>query len=413
MNTLKGLIHITSIQIGFALFILFATPHLVYGQDYDGDGVTDASDNCPSTPNATQTDKDGDGVGDACETPSGTNSDSDDWPDKLDNCPSIKNNGQYDWDNDGIGDACDAECDYTQLAIKCFNGGAPQYGGSCDCECPTAWEGAQCDLICFVGCTTPAWEGDKDMDGVADGVDNAPYIPNSSQTDTDSDGVGDVSDNCIFTSNTSQTDTDGDGVGDACSSLVFPIVLQSYEASLQSDHILLSWSTAQEVNSHYFIIDKSSDGKEFTEWQRMEAAGYAQEKQDYEIADYDLDNLLFHHYRLRQVDYDGTIYIVGIVTIDTRHNKLILPSIETFPNPIQQTEELTLSIHDPFADKAKTYQVDIFDTKGRKVFSFTHPAKHASVQQFSIELPATLVPGLYFLNASNGFWRKHTSFVRL
>ena len=40
--------------------------------DADGDGVPDASDNCPAAANASQADADGDGVGDACETaPSG------------------------------------------------------------------------------------------------------------------------------------------------------------------------------------------------------------------------------------------------------------------------------------------------------------------------------------------------------
>jgi hypothetical protein len=35
--------------------------------DADGDGVPDASDNCPSVPNADQADADGDGIGDACD----------------------------------------------------------------------------------------------------------------------------------------------------------------------------------------------------------------------------------------------------------------------------------------------------------------------------------------------------------
>ena len=36
--------------------------------DSDGDGVSDAADNCPFTANADQTDSDGDGIGDACDT---------------------------------------------------------------------------------------------------------------------------------------------------------------------------------------------------------------------------------------------------------------------------------------------------------------------------------------------------------
>jgi PKD repeat protein len=58
--------------------------------DSDGDGVLDADDNCPATPNADQADADGDGVGDVC-----------------DNCPTTPNADQADADGDGVGDACD------------------------------------------------------------------------------------------------------------------------------------------------------------------------------------------------------------------------------------------------------------------------------------------------------------------
>lgn len=39
--------------------------------DRDGDGIPDATDNCPDTPNPDQADTDGDGIGDACDSDSG------------------------------------------------------------------------------------------------------------------------------------------------------------------------------------------------------------------------------------------------------------------------------------------------------------------------------------------------------
>lgn len=83
--------------------------------DADGDGVKDASDNCPNAANATQTDTDADGAGDACDsTPNGVvavtvvDTDGDGVPDSSDNCPTVANTNQLDSDGDGAGNACDS-----------------------------------------------------------------------------------------------------------------------------------------------------------------------------------------------------------------------------------------------------------------------------------------------------------------
>lgn len=57
--------------------------------DCDGDGVSNASDNCPATANGGQADADGDAVGDACDpTPRGPDADGDGKPALDDRCPA-------------------------------------------------------------------------------------------------------------------------------------------------------------------------------------------------------------------------------------------------------------------------------------------------------------------------------------
>ena len=72
--------------------------------DSDGDGLNDAIDNCPDTPNPDQANSDNaeDG-GDACDSDDDNDGVPDDNPD---NCRTVPNSDQTDSNGDGCGDAC-------------------------------------------------------------------------------------------------------------------------------------------------------------------------------------------------------------------------------------------------------------------------------------------------------------------
>ncbi len=76
-----GLItHVDGLTIGFTGACPFVYD---FEPDADNDGVGDATDNCPATPNADQADADGDGDGDACDL----DDDNDGVNDNSDACP--------------------------------------------------------------------------------------------------------------------------------------------------------------------------------------------------------------------------------------------------------------------------------------------------------------------------------------
>lgn len=396
--------------IVFTMLGSVCLPQICFGQDTDGDGVSNATDNCPLTPNANQRDTDGDGVGDACEMKTGVNTDgSDDWPDSIDNCPSKANNGQWDYDGDGIGDACDNDISPFSddcSGTKCFNGGAMHFDGDCTCDCLATFYGTRCDMLCFVpgpACTTPLWDGDRDMDGVADGSDNAPYIANASQVDSDGDGIGDAEDNCFHTANPSQTDADEDGVGDICT-VIFPVELIRYEGKVTEGSISLLWETASETENSHYLVDKSRDGNTFVQYQRVEATGGEGQPALYQLTDEQPGNRLFHYYRLRQIDINGTEQILGTLVLDMRPDQRIMPRLEIFPSPLKTGEETHLRIMDPFYEKVSAYSITIRDIQGRLIHQEIQGASQVGVQVLSCSLPANISDGYYLLTCSSGFW---------
>ena len=167
--------------------------------DQDNDGVPDTADNCPERYNPNQLNSDGDGAGDLCDpfpfipqSATGPDADQDEVPDEIDNCPSVPNRDQADTDGDGLGNACDLP-----------DPGLPDSDGD---DHPDTLDNCP-------GIANPN-QLDRDGDGIGDACDES--APNPAPADSDADGIPDAMDNCPQLSNQDQLDRDGNGIGDAC-----------------------------------------------------------------------------------------------------------------------------------------------------------------------------------------------------
>jgi len=82
-------------------------------KDWDGDGLVNVYDNCPTVNNPMQVDSNLDEEGDACG-----DYDADGVFNALDNCPTVVNSLQKDEDADDVGDACDPDFDIGCTASR-------------------------------------------------------------------------------------------------------------------------------------------------------------------------------------------------------------------------------------------------------------------------------------------------------
>lgn len=117
-------------------------------------------------------------------------------------------------------------------------------------------------------------------------------------------------------------------LGGSCPYLyILPIELQSFDLHCQQSTVLCRWSTASETNNDYFSVERSSDGKIWTEAGIVKGSGNSNSVQNYEFTDElppspggegsgDALNLSkgMRFYRLRQTDFNGKYEYFGPIS---------------------------------------------------------------------------------------------------
>jgi hypothetical protein len=90
----------------------------------------------------------------------------------------------------------------------------------------------------------------------------------------------------------------------------------------------ISWTTASEVNSSHFEVEKSLDGIRFETIGTVKSAGTTLNKQEYSLID-EAPSTGLNYYRLKQVDLDGQVDYSAIEFLSFSNNSKII----IYPNP--------------------------------------------------------------------------------
>jgi Secretion system C-terminal sorting domain len=152
----------------------------------------------------------------------------------------------------------------------------------------------------------------------------------------------------------------------------FPVELIDFRGIKVKDKHQLLWSTSSELNSNYFEIERSKDGKNWNKiGDNIKAAGNSNVFRHYEFMDNNPLNGI-NYYRLVQVDLDGKLtYTKVVILINERSEISVFPSPAssqftiTIPSDVIFTMDGILTIRNI---EGKTLYAESFD-KDKRVIS--------------------------------------------
>jgi hypothetical protein len=182
-----------------------------------------------------------------------------------------------------------------------------------------------------------------------------------------------------------------------------PVVYAYFKGTKQENGVHLNWATASEINSDYFSLERSSDGKNFTSIAKIKAAGNSSKALVYNHIDADIMHLSSNviYYRLNQIDMDGSNEYSPIILIDLNDQKaMYIQSV--LPNPFKNNLEIS------FASPTELQVVvEITNLKGEKMLSKTINTEAGS-QRIYLPEAEQFAEGIYFLKLStNGTSEVH------
>jgi hypothetical protein len=168
------------------------------------------------------------------------------------------------------------------------------------------------------------------------------------------------------------------------------IKLISFEAIQNGAKIDFKWVTSSINNAMYFIIEKSSDGKNFEELMKVQGSPHCYPNMEYFDTDYaPTEGKTF--YRLKHVNTDGEVAIFNTVPVNF---SIPIPEVSLMQE--KGTEDLSLSLK---GFEGKDVLVVLRDMKGNEFYSkmFLTATKHHIV---ALDPESKIPSGNYIITAS-------------
>jgi hypothetical protein len=183
-----------------------------------------------------------------------------------------------------------------------------------------------------------------------------------------------------------------------CSTL--PVSLLYFQGLPDANKLLLRWATASEENNDYFIIERSRDGIEYTQFQIVSGNGTQSS-----VSYYSTEDMVpfsgTSYYRLTQVDFDGVRETFDPIKVDFGYKEELF---SIYPNPA--VKGITIESSEKIGS---VYRIELSDLcSGTSIIREVNMKRNSG--EYFLEFPEDIHPGIYSLKLSDDY---HESVFKL
>jgi hypothetical protein len=170
--------------------------------------------------------------------------------------------------------------------------------------------------------------------------------------------------------------------------VILPVSFISFNVKADGCKALLEWQTGSEQNNSHFVVERSTNGNDFTAIGRVGATGNSNSLNTYRFTD-EAPAGGINYYRITQVDFDGKRSSTGIKAIRIQCDGNAV-TIKAYPNPA--TSQINIQ-----SGKAVA-QVNVVASNGTTVMKYLPSQNQGGTFSLNIQ---QVQKGIYLLQVVN------------
>jgi len=184
---------------------------------------------------------------------------------------------------------------------------------------------------------------------------------------------------------------------------VVPVELTNFNSAVNGDEVILSWTTATELNNSGFEVQRKSGTDEWFSIGFVQGAGTTQQSQNYSYT----DKILIagnYSYRLKQVDLDGSFKYSDAIEVEVNSFPARFSLEQNYPNPFNPSTKIRFTIPAVIASVAKQSQMvtlKVYNVLGNEIATLVNEEKSAGEYEVNFDASG-LASGTYFYKLEAG-----------